>query len=665
MRWREEKLHFAVTLVVMLMLFLLAGTAWADAIPEHPKPPRGGFPRELPPETSEGLLQGGGLSGTYSVEGTRQTGHELTISAEVSGGDGNYSYAFSLWTHDRLGIRSTILCAMYHMEDKDRSDRNSWTLKFYEPGIYYIDLRAWDESGHTWQVPISRSNSFEVTGDNLVDQKVKSLADQFRNTCISDFDRALAAHDYLVQNANYDYSYTRHMPQGVLFDGLGVCESYARSYYLILKELGMDVIYVIGKGGSSSHAWNLHRIDGSWYGVDCTWDDPGTGGRENHLYFSLDDTALGYEHTAQTYFPMGSIPECTTLKDHYYIRNGTVEKWVSVLREEIDARLDSGNPTFELNVLDSDIIIEGGMYSTTGIPWYLVTYVLNKNIWEDGEKKFQLQAEYNRSDRVILIRLLRKIDGDLKDADIEIVGEYMYTGKEIIPSIRVTLADKELKEGLDYNTAYENHLNAGTATVIISGLEDATVDHAYAGQCRREFQIQPRPLEQTLIKTAQTRFIYTGKPKSPKVVIHFEDTLLSPENYEVHYQNQTEVGNGLAVVTGKDNLIGETELVFTILPAGENLAKMPENLSILEDDALEGTAFREIQFPDKMVIVQGSPFVGMDIIQIRIPNSGCQIAPEVFNGLSDMTLIAPIELKIGNLPVQEFCMIQGFYFENE
>ena len=119
------------------------------------------------------------------------------------------------------------------------------------------------------------------------------------------------------------------------------------------------------------------------------------------------------------------------------------------------------------------------------------------------------------------------------------------------------------------------------------------------------------------------------------------------------------------MVTGKGNLTGEAVLTFTILPGGEYLAKMPEDLSALEDGALEGTAFREIQFPEQKVSVQGKPFAGMDIIQIRIPNKESQIAPEVFDGLSNMTLVAPSELTIGALSVLDFCTTHGFYFEME
>ena len=43
--------------------------------------------------------------------------------------------------------------------------------------------------------------------------------------------------------------------------------------------------------GTSDHAWNQIRLDGEWYCVDVTWDDPVTSGRVSeqtaHRYFNV------------------------------------------------------------------------------------------------------------------------------------------------------------------------------------------------------------------------------------------------------------------------------------------------------------------------------------------------------------------------------------------
>lgn len=51
-----------------------------------------------------------------------------------------------------------------------------------------------------------------------------------------------------------------------------VCEAYARSFKLICDQVGIPCIVVVG----NSHMWNYVQdtSDGTWYAVDCTWNDP-------------------------------------------------------------------------------------------------------------------------------------------------------------------------------------------------------------------------------------------------------------------------------------------------------------------------------------------------------------------------------------------------------
>ena len=49
----------------------------------------------------------------------------------------------------------------------------------------------------------------------------------------------------------------------------GCCESYAKVAMLMLRELGVEAIYVT----STDHAWNLVLINNQWYTLDVTWND--------------------------------------------------------------------------------------------------------------------------------------------------------------------------------------------------------------------------------------------------------------------------------------------------------------------------------------------------------------------------------------------------------
>ncbi len=120
-------------------------------------------------------------------------------------------------------------------------------------------------------------------------------------------EKALAIHDYLVLNAKYDYeNQSAQLSQtayGILVLGTGVCGGYSLAYKDLLSRLEIPVIKVTSI--SMSHAWNMVYLDGSWYHVDTTWDDPvcltsngwlnndyDLEGRVGHTYFLLSDSAI-------------------------------------------------------------------------------------------------------------------------------------------------------------------------------------------------------------------------------------------------------------------------------------------------------------------------------------------------------------------------------------
>lgn len=57
-----------------------------------------------------------------------------------------------------------------------------------------------------------------------------------------------------------------------------VCEGYARAFQVLCQASGIPCILVDGTAvndlGSGLHMWNYVNLDGAWYGVDVTWNDP-------------------------------------------------------------------------------------------------------------------------------------------------------------------------------------------------------------------------------------------------------------------------------------------------------------------------------------------------------------------------------------------------------
>lgn len=74
--------------------------------------------------------------------------------------------------------------------------------------------------------------------------------------------------------------YYCHSAYGILLNGYGVCESYAKAMSRLLDAIGIPNTYVVGDAGGG-HAWNYVQMpDGNWYMVDSTWNDDGFSNKE-------------------------------------------------------------------------------------------------------------------------------------------------------------------------------------------------------------------------------------------------------------------------------------------------------------------------------------------------------------------------------------------------
>lgn len=107
----------------------------------------------------------------------------------------------------------------------------------------------------------------------------------------SDFAKALKLHDWIVKNVSYGMSKGHaDYAVGALADRSAICAGYAQCYQFLLSQVGIDSIYVAANTTKEPHAWNLVKIDGHYFHVDCTWDRGlGTNPNVHHTYFMVND----------------------------------------------------------------------------------------------------------------------------------------------------------------------------------------------------------------------------------------------------------------------------------------------------------------------------------------------------------------------------------------
>ena len=175
---------------------------------------------------------------------------------------------------------------------------NAYTYDYMD--IFYIDVEKLTLTTtttsiagfSTYTVDLSNGENASYLKDNfnsqiIINSTLSSLeamknevGRQLEN--YSTIDKVRQVHNWLIENVEYDIDLSNDEPYtivGALTDGEAVCEGYARSFKYIMDGLNIPCVLVSGIGMNSdgeieSHAWNYVQIDGKWYAIDVTWDDP-------------------------------------------------------------------------------------------------------------------------------------------------------------------------------------------------------------------------------------------------------------------------------------------------------------------------------------------------------------------------------------------------------
>ena len=154
---------------------------------------------------------------------------------------------------------------------------------------------------------------------NLLEAMRQEIARQLNG--FSDYDKIKEVHNWMIQNIEYDTYLEADEPysiSGALTEGKAVCEGYARAFKYIMDELNIPCVLVSGIGTNSngeteSHAWNYVQLNGNWYAIDVTWDDPivvGDGYVSNetrYRHFLKGSNTFFALHTEDGYLSPNSI----------------------------------------------------------------------------------------------------------------------------------------------------------------------------------------------------------------------------------------------------------------------------------------------------------------------------------------------------------------------
>ena len=147
------------------------------------------------------------------------------------------------------------------------------------------EVPAWTVGATRW--PWSAKVHPVVSGMSAGDETSPEAVARYISARVTNpFERVKALHDWVVTRLRYDSASITGVrkaqdAQSVFRSRLGVCEGYARLLVELGKHSGDRFIYVTGEVreehgelAAVGHAWNAVEVQGAWYLVDATWDDP-------------------------------------------------------------------------------------------------------------------------------------------------------------------------------------------------------------------------------------------------------------------------------------------------------------------------------------------------------------------------------------------------------
>lgn len=218
--------------------------------------------------------------------------------------------------------------------------RNLYTSAFESnPDLFYLDQGAqfglsadWVDGGFVlggivpeYTLTVDEMNRYKDEYYKKLDYYLGLVDDS-----MSDLDKALVLHDALAVTKNYD---TQKGVFDFVFNDTGRCFGYNQTYAYLLAQVGIKSEIVSGYGGSSAstaakHQWMKAYIDGKYYNIDLTFDDPklivgGVSmdmmGYVKHTNFLVSDSTSNATHFSYT----SAYPVTDKSKESLLIHNLT------------------------------------------------------------------------------------------------------------------------------------------------------------------------------------------------------------------------------------------------------------------------------------------------------------------------------------------------------
>lgn len=186
-----------------------------------------------------------------------------------------------------------------------------YTVDYNKYGYCPIKYLAWSQPDRDnpdikhIRYEIDQSSFDEILAqDEVIEDEINRIFTKYNIYSLNDYGKIKAIHDYMYKNIKYDYDAynagaidNSATVYSALIRKKAVCSGYSRTFIKLCNKAGIECFEVSGNAINNDpynggHAWDVVRLNGTYYLIDVTWDSC----LEGYDYFLKNEAEFSKKH---------------------------------------------------------------------------------------------------------------------------------------------------------------------------------------------------------------------------------------------------------------------------------------------------------------------------------------------------------------------------------
>ncbi|MDO5294205.1 MAG: FN3 associated domain-containing protein [bacterium] len=413
-------------------------------------------------------------------------------------------------------------------------------------------------------------------------------------------DKVKKAHDLVTGMTVYKSTALDQSAYSTFIEHKTVCAGYAAAFSILCNAIDIDTTVVT----SETHAWNNIRLNGSWYNIDCTWDDlDGAYGMSHmYLYFNRSKTILYQYDKDSAHVPTSSwnnyLPSCTLDSGATIDSCGKISTpGTKTATPVIATTTGNGKNTIKItsNTPGSTIYytLNGSAPSAANAKCYRYTgaFTITKSCTIKAIAVHNTYSDSATATSSQKVAISSAVTPSITSQPAS--NTYSYGDKVKTLSIKASVTDggtlsyqwyKNIKNKATGGTVIENATkssyvpslsNLGTTyyyCVVTNTNTKATVKKSVAKtSVATKITVKAKSLKACKVSGIKTK-TYTGKTLKQSILVkNGSITLKEKTDYKVSYKKNKNIGTATVTITGINHYTGSCSYSFTITPKKNNI----------------------------------------------------------------------------------------------